>query len=267
MHALLLCAAVQISWQRCCVTAFTPIKFDYPHRCAITRHQCSAALFRAKCMPCCSVLLCKQAGSSFVPLHLHLSSLTTHTNIAITKHQCSAAIFRAKCMPCVSVLLCKHAGSSVSPMHLHLSNFAIHTNIAITKHQCSAAIFRAKCMPCCSVLLCKQAGSGVVSLHLHLSSLTTHTDVQSPTTSAVQQSSGQNACLVALCCYANMLAAVLAQCIYTYQILLSTQTLQSPNTSAVQQSSGQNALKFSPHWSQGLCVESDEAVVGELGSA
>ena len=41
----------------------------------------------------------------------------------------------------------------------------------------------------------------------------------------------------------------------------------TPNTSAVQQSSGQNALKFSPHWSQGLCVESDEAVVGELGSA
>ena len=193
MHALLLCAAVQTGWQQFCATAFTPIKFEYPHRCAITKHQGSAALFRAKCMPCCSVLLCKQAGSS------------------------------------------------VSPMHLHLSNFAIHTNIAITKHQCSAAIFRAKCMPCCSVLLCKQAGSGVVSLHLHLSSLTTHTDVQSPTTSAVQQSSGQNACLVALCCYANMLAAVLAQCIYTYQILLSTQTLQSPNTSAVQQSSGQNA--------------------------
>ena len=220
MHALLLCAAVQTGWQQFCATAFTPIKFEYPHR--------------------------------------HVQSPNTRA----VQHSSG----QNACLVC-SVLLCKQAGSSVSPMHLHLSNFAIHTNIAITKHQCSAAIFRAKCMPCCSVLLCKQAGSGVVSLHLHLSSLTTHTDVQSPTTSAVQQSSGQNACLVALCCYANMLAAVLAQCIYTYQILLSTQTLQSPNTSAVQQSSGQNALKFSPHWSQGLCVESDEAVVGELGSA
>ncbi len=27
------------------------------------------------------------------------------------------------------------------------------------------------------------------------------------------------------------------------------------------------ALTFSPHWSQGLCVKTDEAVVGELGSA
>ena len=193
MHALLLCAAVQTSWQRCCVTAFTPIKFDYPHRCAIT------------------------------------------------KHQCSAAIFRAKCMPCGPVLLRKHAGSSVSPMHLHLSNFAIHTNIAITKHQCSAAIFRAKCMPCGSVLLWKQAGSSVVPLHLYLSSLSTHTDVQSPNTRAVQYSSGQNACLVALFCGGYKLAAGLCHCICTYQILLSTQTLQSPNTSAVQQSSGQNA--------------------------
>ena len=170
MHALLLCAAVQTSWQPCCATAFIPIKFDYPHRCAITKHQCSAALFRAKCMPCGSVLLCKQADSS------------------------------------------------VDPIHLHLLNFAIHTNFAINKHQCSAALFRAKCMPCCSVLLCKQAGSSFLPLHLHRPSVAFHTDVCSSTTGAVQHSSGQNACLVALCCGGYKLAAGLCHCICTYQV-------------------------------------------------
>ena len=34
----------------------------------------------------------------------------------------------------------------------------------------------------------------------------------------MQHSSGQDACLVALCCYANKLAAVSTQCIYTYQV-------------------------------------------------
>ena len=175
MQALLLCVALQTSWQQCCATAFTPIKIGYPHRCAITKHQCSAAPLRARCRICCSVLLCKQAGSSVVPLHLHLSRSALHTNVAITKHQCGAALFRAKCRLCGSVLLCKQAGSSVVPLHLHLSRSAIHTG------------------------------------------------VQSLNTSAVQNSSGQNAGFVALCCCANKLAAVLCHCIYTYQNRLSTQ--------------------------------------------
>ena len=56
MQALWLCVAVQTSWQQCCATAFAPIKFGSPHRCVFTKHQCSAALFRARCMPCGSVL-------------------------------------------------------------------------------------------------------------------------------------------------------------------------------------------------------------------
>ena len=187
MQALWLCVAVQTSWQQCCATAFTPIKIGYPHRCAITKHQCSAAPLRARCRICCSVLLCKQAGSSVVPLHLHLSSFALHTNVSTQikigyPHRC-----------------------------------------AITKHQCGAELFRAECRLCGSVLLCKQAGSSVVPLHLHLSRSAIHTGVQSLNTSAVQNSSGQNAGFVALCCCANKLAAVLCHCICTYQVWLSTQ--------------------------------------------
>ncbi len=35
-------------------------------RCAVTQHQCTAALFRAKCSPNCSVLLCKSGSSKAV---------------------------------------------------------------------------------------------------------------------------------------------------------------------------------------------------------
>ena len=129
MQALLLCVAVQTSWQQCCATAFTPIKIGYPHRCAITKHQCSAAPLRARCRLCCSVLLSKQAGSSVVPLHLHLSRSAIHTGVCSPKHQCIAALFRAKCRLCCSVLLSKQAGSSVVPLHLHLSRSAIHTGV------------------------------------------------------------------------------------------------------------------------------------------
>ena len=170
MQALLLCVAMQTSWQQCCATAFPPIKFGYPHRCVLTKTPVHCSTLQGKMQ---ALLLCVAVQTSW--------------------QQCCATAF--------------------API-----KFDYPHRCAITKHQCSAALFRAKCMPCCSVLLCKQAGSSFVPLHLHLSNLTTHTDVQSPNTSAVQHSSGQNACLVALCCCENKLAAVSCHCIYTYQV-------------------------------------------------
>ena len=73
---LLLCAAVQPSWQQSCSTATTPSKVAIQTGVSITKYQCSTAHFRAKCMMCCSVPLCKQADSSLVPLHLH-----SHTGV------------------------------------------------------------------------------------------------------------------------------------------------------------------------------------------
>ena len=48
------------------VTAVKPMKICSSHRCAVTLHQCTAALFRAKCSPHSSVLLCKTGSQQTV---------------------------------------------------------------------------------------------------------------------------------------------------------------------------------------------------------
>ncbi len=58
--------------QLACVTATTPMKICCSCKCAMTQHQCTAALVWAKCISHCPVLLCKQAHNWLVSLQLHL---------------------------------------------------------------------------------------------------------------------------------------------------------------------------------------------------
>ena len=59
------CSAMKAhSWQ--CFTADTPMDICSSYRCAVTQHQCSAALFRATCNPHCSVLLCNEGSQQAV---------------------------------------------------------------------------------------------------------------------------------------------------------------------------------------------------------
>ena len=53
------CSSSKQAHSRHYVTAVSPMQFFSSDRCAVTQHKCSAALFRAKCNPHCSVLLCK----------------------------------------------------------------------------------------------------------------------------------------------------------------------------------------------------------------
>ena len=48
------------------VTADTPMEICSSCRCAVTQHKCSAALFRAKCNPHCSRLLCNEGSQQAV---------------------------------------------------------------------------------------------------------------------------------------------------------------------------------------------------------
>ncbi len=72
MHFPLSSAALQTGSQLACVTAITPMKICCSYKCAVTHHQCTAALVWAKCISHCPVLLCKQAHSMLVSLQLHL---------------------------------------------------------------------------------------------------------------------------------------------------------------------------------------------------
>jgi len=45
---------------------YTPMEICSSYRCAVTQHQCTAALFRAKCNPHCSLPLCKTGSHQAV---------------------------------------------------------------------------------------------------------------------------------------------------------------------------------------------------------
>ncbi len=59
--ALMHCSSVQgkLLFPQACITANTPMQISSSYRFAATQHQCTATLFRPKCSPHCSVLLCK----------------------------------------------------------------------------------------------------------------------------------------------------------------------------------------------------------------
>ena len=114
-----LCCYIKKGRNQSCATTSAPIKICYSYRCAINKHHCTAALFRAKCMPCCSVLLChnKQADDCLVPVHKHLSRLAIHTGLqSPNTNYCSTlwdkmhALFLCAAMP-------KKAESNLVPLH------------------------------------------------------------------------------------------------------------------------------------------------------
>lgn len=54
--------------KQACTSEITPMNFQSPCRCATTKHQSMAALFKAKCMPYCCVLYATQVDSRLVPM-------------------------------------------------------------------------------------------------------------------------------------------------------------------------------------------------------
>ncbi len=138
---------------RQCFIAVTPMEICCTYRCAVTLHQFSAARFRAKCTPHCSVLLCK-TGSHKAVCHCRY----TYGDLLFIQvcSEISAARFRAKCTPHCSVLLCNE-GSLQAVFHCSYTyGDLLFIRCAVTLHQFSAARFRAKCSPHCSVLLCNE---------------------------------------------------------------------------------------------------------------
>ncbi len=77
------------------------------HTGAVTQHQSTARLVLAKCIPYCSVLLCKTGTQ-----HCHVSAITpkeicSSYRCAVTQRQCTTRLALAKSIPHCSVLLCK----------------------------------------------------------------------------------------------------------------------------------------------------------------
>ena len=96
---LLLCACSAAQQQWSCASPLTTQNIHSSRSRVTTRHQCTAALFGAKCMPFWYVLLCQQSwqwfcASPFAPIKVCFSH-----RCVITKHQCTAAGFSSRCIP------------------------------------------------------------------------------------------------------------------------------------------------------------------------
>ncbi len=75
------CCSAKQAHSRQCVTAVTPMEVCFSYRCAVTQHQCTAALFRANAfstVQCCSA---EQTCSMPVSLQSHLRRFALHTNL------------------------------------------------------------------------------------------------------------------------------------------------------------------------------------------
>ena len=87
-------------------TSITPMKFCCSYRCAVTQHQCTAALALAKCIHHCPVLLCKPGSQHACVTAMTPMKVCCSYRCAVTQHPCTAALALAKCIHHCPVLLC-----------------------------------------------------------------------------------------------------------------------------------------------------------------
>ena len=112
--------------QQACVTAITPMEICSStkvrltpglchcnhtccssQRCAVSQQKCTAALVKAKCIPLCSVAVCKTGSqqacdSAITPLEICYSY-----RCSVSQQKCTAALVWAECILHCLVLLCK----------------------------------------------------------------------------------------------------------------------------------------------------------------
>ncbi len=157
---------------RQCVTAVTPIEICSAYRCAVTQHKCSAALFRAKCNPHCSVLLCKTGLQQAL-----CQCIYTYGDLLCI--QVYSAASQGKMHPHCLVRLCK-TGSQQAVCHCsdtYRDLLCIQVCSDPAQMQCST--FQGKMQsPLFSVALQNRLAAGTLSMHLHLWRFAVHTGVQ-----------------------------------------------------------------------------------------
>ena len=173
------CCSAKQSYSRQRFTAVTPMETCSSYRCAMTQHQCTAALFRAKCIFHRSVLLCK-AGSHQAECHCsythgHLLFIQVCSDPA--QMQCSSV--QGKMHFHCSVLLCK-TGSQQAVFHCsypHGDLLFIQVRSDPAPMQCSSVQGKTQ-FPLFSTALQNRLTAGSVSLQLHPWRLALHTGVQ-----------------------------------------------------------------------------------------
>ena len=92
--------------QHACVSAVTPMKICCSYKCAMTHHQCTAALILAICIHHCPVLLCNTGSQHACVTAITPMMICSSYKCAVTHHQCTAVLVLANCIHHCPVLLC-----------------------------------------------------------------------------------------------------------------------------------------------------------------
>ena len=155
MHALLLCAAVQTSWQQICATAFTPIKFCYPHKHCNHQTPVQCCYIYTAALHCC--------------IYTYADCLS-HRG-ALSQHQPTATMPGTDYICCAMLLLCKTASqldctAAFTPMQIAFYTAALQ--VGISPQQPSLGKITSAVPFCCCA---KQPFSRTALLHLHLCEL------------------------------------------------------------------------------------------------
>ena len=106
------CPYVYLQWHTHAVSLFCGAALNSgeaflpSYRCAMTQHQCTAALGRANCIPRCSVLLFQIASQLTCVTAITAEEMCSSYMCAVTQQQYTAELGRASCIPHSSVLPC-----------------------------------------------------------------------------------------------------------------------------------------------------------------
>jgi len=131
MHSALFSVALQNRLTACTMSLQLHIcSFDAHTKCALSQHQCTAALVLAKCTPHCSVLLCK-TGSQHALCHCNDTCedlLFIQVCSESAPMHCSTGFGKMQ-SPLFSVALQNRFTACTMSLQLHLCSFAVHTGV------------------------------------------------------------------------------------------------------------------------------------------
>ena len=112
------------------VSAVTPMEIWSSYRCAVSQHQCTAALLRAEQAPQCSVLVWTTGSQHTLGLCSYTYGDLSFIQVCSEPAPMHCSTDQGKIgSPVFSGALEEQAHSMLMPLQLHLCRFGLHTGV------------------------------------------------------------------------------------------------------------------------------------------
>ncbi len=179
MHSSLLSQICNQAHSRHCVTAITLVEICLSYICAVTNHQCTAAMFRANHIPDCSVLLLK-TGSQQAVSHcnytygdlpfIQVCSDQAPVNCSTVQGKMHSPLLSQLCKPGSQQAMCHCSDTSGDLPFIHLCSDQAPMHCGNIQGKSHSRLL--------SAALENRVTAGTVSLQLHQWRFAFHTFVQ-----------------------------------------------------------------------------------------